>query len=243
MTGTTQTRMSTRKRIGVGVAIAIVALLALGTTAFAAGPGGMRGNKAGHGGMDGNGFGLSAVVTAADAGSQTITLGGLPQQIATVKVTSDVKLVAIQPDGTKKDVAFGDFKVGSLVEISMKRGGKGSTSGTQGQPNVAISELRLVPAGQVMTEGLVVNTGSTLQIIGHGGLKLNVQTSGSPKVTKGQNDAAASVGDIKVGDRIAVHGTQSGDTVTATTIRIFDLSALQRGGMRPGAAPSATPKP
>lgn len=238
----------TRKRMAIGFAIAIVALLVAATAAVAAGPG-MRGNGANrpNGGGGGN-FGPRAVVTAADATNQTLTLGGLPQQIATVKVDANVKLVAIQPDGTTKDAAFGDFKVGSLVEVQFKgnrRGGPGGTQSPpnsgQNMPNITVTQLALVPAGQVRVEGLVISTGGGLQIVDGGGLQLTVTTSGTTKVTKGANTTAA-VTDIKVGDRIGVSGTQNGATIAANTIRIADFSALRQGRMMPGAA-SPTAKP
>lgn len=259
------TRMGTRKRLAIGIAVAIVALLALATTAFAAGPGirgfgpGGRDNAGGPAGNGMRDFGPRAVVTAVDAANQTITLGGLPQQIATVKVDQNVKLVAIQPDGTTKDAAFGDFKAGSLVEVHVNfngfrgrgpgRGqgqpgaGQNTPSAGQGMPSVTVTQLALVPAGQVRVEGLVVSTTGGIQIVDGGGLQLTVSTSGSTKVTKGNSTTAAAVGDIKIGDRIGVSGTQNGATVNATTIRIADLTAFGRNGMKPGAgsSPAASP--
>ncbi|MGI8854874.1 MAG: hypothetical protein ACR2JW_03910 [Thermomicrobiales bacterium] len=263
------TRMGKRKRIAIGIAVAIVALLALATTAIAAGPG-IRGFAAGGSGNT-NGaapkgvqnFGPRAVVTAIDATNQTITLGGLPSQIATVKVDQNVKLVAIQPDGTTKPAAFGDFTVGSLVDVHVTfngdRPGRGKGQpGNNGQgqpstgqapantgqamPNATVTELALAPAGQVRIEGLVTSTTGGIQIIDGGGLQLTVNATGAT-VTKGPGNTAASATDIKVGDRIAVGGTQSGATVNATTIRIADLSALGRRGTKPGTAnaPAGSP--
>jgi hypothetical protein len=252
-----------RKRVTIGIVVAIVALLALATTAIAAGPG-IRGFAAG-GSTAANGaapkgmqnFGPRAVVTAIDATSQTITLGGLPQQIATVKVDQSVKLVAVQPDGTTKDAVFTDFKVGSLVDVHFKfngvrpaRGqgqpGTGQAPANNGQPSTTpkatITELALVTAGQVHVQGLVTSTTGGIQIIDGGGLQLTINATGAT-VTKGQANTAASATDIKVGDRILVGGTQSGATVNATTIRIMDPSALGQRGMKPGAgnAPVASP--
>lgn len=235
-------RMRTRKRLVIGFALAIVALLAIATTAIAAGPG--RFAPAGNGNTNGQGFhGPRAVITAVDASAQTITLGGLPQQVATVKVTSDVTLVALQADGTTKPATFTNFTVGSVVEVGIKGPGRGAgnpggnaspPSGTQGQPNVTVTQLALVPAGQVRVEGLVLSTGSgSFQILEGGGLKLTVQ-AGSAKVTTGNQNTAASLTDVKVGSRVSVSGTQSADTVTATDVRIFDLSNLQGRGNRPG---------
>jgi len=237
--------MGTRKRVAIGFAIAIVALLVAATAAIAAGPG-IRGN--GPKGQPGNGganFGPRAVVTAVDATNQTITLGGLPQQVATVKVDQNVKLVAIQADGTTTPATFDKFTVGSLVEVQFKgnrrAGPQTPPANGQNTPTFTVTQLALVPAGQVRVEGLVVSTSSGIQIVDGGGLQLTVSTSGTTKVTKGSNTAAA-VTDIKVGDRIGVSGTQNGATIAANTIRIVDLSALGRGGMKPGAA-SPTAKP
>lgn len=242
------TQVRTHKRAAIGIAVAIVALLALATTALAAGPGARGFAPGGPGGRDGHGFGPRAVVTAVDTTNQTITLGGVPQQIATVKVDQNVKLVAIQTDGTTKDAAFADFKTGSLVEVHFAFNGRGRGSGQgqpgsgQGQPNVTVTELALVPAGQVRVEGLVISTTGGIQIVSGGGLQLTVNTSGTTKVTKGNDTTAAAVTDIKVGDRIVAGGTQSGATVNATTLRIADVNAHGRDGMKHGAgSPPANP--
>ncbi|GEM_PF-4571533 len=245
----------TRKRvIAIGVIAAIIALLAVATTAFAAGSGGHRGGPAKNDSKDDRGFGPRAIVTAVDTTNQTITLGGVPQPVATIKVDQNVKLVAIQPDGTTKDAAIGDFKTGSLVEVHIQfngRPGRGHGPGQPGNtpsqpstgqnpPNVTVTELALVPAGQVRVEGLVTATGNTLTIVDGGGLQLTINLSSGAKVTKGA--ATASATDIKVGDRIMVTGTQNGATVNADTIRIFDLSMIGQGHMKPGVA-SPTAKP
>jgi hypothetical protein len=257
-----------RKRLIFGIAVAVVALLALATTAIAAGPG-IRGFAPGgssstpgagaKGGQNfGQNFGPRAVVTAVDATNQTITLGGLPQQIAAVKVDQTIQLVATQPDGTTKPAVFTDFNVGSLVDVHFKFNGVRPARG-QGQPGTAqtpvassqakpmatITQLALVTPGQVQVQGLVTSTTGGLQIIDGGGLQLTINT-GSATVTKGQNKTAASATDIKVGDRISVSGTQSGATVNATTIRIADLTAFGQPPMRPGmgkpaASPTTTP--
>lgn len=262
-----------RKRLIIGIIASVVALLTVATTVFAAGFSGRHGFAApgsnnppanassGNNGQTDRGFGPRAIVTAVDTTNQTITLGGLPQQIATVKVDPSVKLAAIQPDGTTKDAAIGDFTTGSLVEVHFKfngRGGRGRGPGqpgnapnqpgsgsaqpSTGQPMVTVTELALVPAGQVRVSGLVTATGGTLTIVDGGGLKLTINTSGNTKVTKGA--AAAAVTDIKVGDRVSVTGTQNGATVTADTLRIFDPSAMKSGvrpGMKPGTGSPAAP--
>ncbi len=254
-----------RKPIAIGIAVAVVALLALATTAIAAGPG-IRGFAAGGSGSTNSAakgdrnFGPRAVVTAVDTTNQTITLGGLPQQIAAVKVDQNVTLVAVQPDGTTKPAAFGDFTVGSLVDVHFTFNGvrpgrgkgqpgtgqapanNGQPSASQGAPNATVTELALVPAGQVHVQGLVTSTTGGIQIIDGGGLQLTINPAGAT-VTKGQGNTAASATDIKVGDRITVGGTQSGATVNATTIRIADLSALGRRGTKPGAANAPTGSP
>lgn len=238
------TRMSRRARALIGIGAALLALIVLATTAIAAGPGGRFGNRGGNGsGGSGDGnFSPEAVVTAVDTGAQTITLAGVPQQIATVKVDANVKLTAIQPDGTSKDAAIGDFKTGSLVRVALnvQRGNRQAGQA----PAATVQGLSLLPAGQARVEGLVTaNNGGTLTIVGMGGLQLTVNTSGA-KVTQGQNNAAANAGDIKVGDRIVASGAQNGTAINATTVRILDLSNLERGGMNPaGARPTGTARP
>lgn len=257
----------TRKRALIGIIVGVVALLTVATTVFAAGSGrhGFIGsadngqaasNQTGNNGPGDRGFGPRAIVTAVDTTNQTITLGGLPQQIATVKIDQNVKLVSIQPDGTTKDAAIGDFKTGSLVEVRFQfngRNGHGrgpgqpntganpsSNGNGQGQPNATVTQLALVPAGQVRIEGLVTATGGTLTVVDGGGLQLTVATTGSTKVTKGT--ATAGIGDIKVGDRVTATGTQNGATVNAGTVRIFDPSAMRQARTNPGTA-SPTAKP
>ncbi len=264
----------TRKRVMIGIVAAIVALVKVATTVFASGFGGRHNfpaptgnnqpsnNQPGNNNQGDRGFGPRAIVTAVDTTKQTISLGGLPQQIATITINQNVKLVAIQPDGTTKTAAIGDFQVGSLVEVHFQfngRGNRGRGNGQpgampnqpgngssqpgnapnqpstgQGQPNVTVTELALVPVGQVRVEGLVTATGSTLTIVDGGGLQLTITPTSGAKVTKGT--ATANVTDIKVGDRITATGTQNGATVNADTLRIFDPSAM-KSGMRPGMKP------
>lgn len=245
----TGNRMRTRTRVAIGLGVAVLALLVLTTTAFAAGPFGrfQAGNgKNGNGNMGNRGFGPEAIVTAVDTTAQTITLAGVPQQIATVKVDSNVKLTAIQPDGTAKDATIADFKTGALVQVQLNiqrpnRGNKGTPPANTGTPpmaNVSVKGLALLPAGTVHVEGLVTaNSNGTVQIVGMGGLQLTVN-AGSAKITKGQNTAATAA-DITVGTRIIATGTQNGTTVNATTVRIIDLSMFGKGGTRPG-KPTAT---
>lgn len=239
-----------KRRLALGAALAIIALLVVATTAFAQGfgPGG-RG-PGGHGPGNGNGqmndnggfHGIRAVVGSVDTGTSTITLAGLPQNISTIKVDSAVKLVTLQADGTTQPAQLGDFKAGALVEVGFARGQKNGNQGSatpapaqgQGRFNVTVNQIALVPANAVRVEGLVLSTSNgAVQISTEGGLRLNVKTDGNTKYTKGQNGAAG-FGDIQVGNRIGVGGAQSGDTITATTIRIADLSQLPQRGMMPG---------
>ncbi len=262
----------TRKRVMIGIVAAIVALLTVATTVFAGGFGGRHGfaaprgnnqpstNQPGNTNRGERGFGPRAIVTAVDTTNQTITLGGVPQQSATVKIDQTVKLVAIQPDGTTKDAAISDFKVGSLVAVHFPfngRGGRAHSAGqpgitpnqpgsgsaqpgttpnqpsnNQGQANVTVTELALVPAGRVHVSGLVTATGSTLTIVDGGGLQLTITPTSGAKVTKGT--ATASVTDIKVGDRITATGTQNGVIVNADMLRIFDPSAMRYGHRHEG---------
>jgi hypothetical protein len=57
-------------------------------------------------------------------------------------------------------------------------------------------------------------------------------------IRKGAATSTASVSDISVGDRVAVQGAVSGDTVTATTI--FDGMFMMRGGPGMGMMGSST---
>jgi hypothetical protein len=243
----TGNRMRTRTRVAIGLGVAILALLVLTTTAFAAGPFGRfqagNGNNSNNGHMGNRGFEPEAIVTAVDTTAQTITLAGVPQQMTTVKVDSNVKLTAIQPDGTSKDATIADFKTGALVrvQLNIQRPNRGNgnngtppaNTGNQPAANVSVKGLALLPAGIVHVEGLVTaNSNGTIQIVGMGGLQLTVN-AGSATITKGQN-AAATANDITVGTRIVATGTQSGTTVNATTVRIVDLSALGKGGPKQG---------
>jgi len=242
--------------LGIGALVAVLALVAFAGSTLAApprgvGPGMMNPGMMGPNGHGMFGRGLRAVVTGVDTGANTITLGGLPTQVSTVKVDNTVKLVTLQADGTTTPAAIGDFKSGSLVRVGFSRGnGNGNAAGMQGTPgagnrfgnggNFAVTELALVPDNIAEVSGLVLaNNNGTYTIASDGGLRLTVKTTGSTTYTKTGNQSAAA-GDIKVGSRIIVSGTQAPDGITANTVRVMDFANFPMGGQMPrGRMPGA----
>jgi len=253
--------------VGISVLVAVLALVAFAGSTLAAPPRGIGAGPMGAGpGMMGPngvgrfGHGIRAVVTGVDTGANTITLAGLPTQVSTVKVDNTVKLVTLQADGTTKPAAIGDFKSGSLVRVGFGRGNgsdgngsnnNGGAAGMTGTPgvgnrggNFAVTELALVPDNIAEVSGLVLaNNNGTYTIASDGGLRLTVKTTGSTTYTKTGNQSA-SAGDIKVGSRIIVSGTQAPDGVTADTVRVMDFSNFPMGGQMPrGRMPGANGTP
>ncbi len=254
---------SGKKRFAIGGIVALFALLIAATAAFAAPPvnqmgpvgqmmaqHGPNGNKGGAGDNNGGpgmfGHGIRAVVTGSDAGASTISLAGLPDTLSPIKIDSTVKLEKRQADGTNATAAIGDFTNGSLVEVRLGRS-KNAPAATTTTPNqrggnVAVTGLVLLPANVVETGGLVVSTGNgSFAIATEGGVRLTIKTDGNTKYTKGKNTAGTAT-DIKVGSRVMVSGTQSGDTITATTVHYGDASMIGQGGMMPnGQRPNGNP--
>lgn len=232
-----------RRGILIGVSVALVALLVLGATAVTAQRNEKRfagGAFAGHAfGMpndapgndkprgpwgDGRGMpGLQGVVTAVDASAKTIILAGIPG-VPTVTADANLKLTAAQADGTTKPAALADFKAGQVVRVHGTIDRSQIPQGQKPDPSkikLTVTEITALPSGVVRGFGLVTAVnGSTFTVQAMGGLTLTVNGSAA-KVTKGRDNAAASAGDIKVGDRISFTGTQQGNAVNATQIGLM----------------------
>ncbi len=191
----------------------------------------------------GFGRGFQAVVTNVNAGANTITLAGVPQQIATVQVNSGVTLQVLNPDGTTRAAAIGDFRTGSLVRIGFGRAQAAAGAATNTPAagvgnriaaNFAVNQLTLVPDNLASVSGLVLaNANGVITVATEGGLRVTVRTAGNTTYTKNNNQAATAA-DVTVGTRISATGTQGNDGITAATVRVFDLSMLPQGNGQGG---------
>lgn len=240
--------------LGLGTLVAVLAFVAFATTSAFAQAGGKPGGAGfgGGGGRDGFG-GFQAVVASVDSGANTITLAGVPQQIGTVQVNANVQLVAQNPDGTTRPAAIGDFRAGSLVRVGFGRGAAGAAGAATTTPGAgnrgiagafAVNRLTLVPDNIASVSGIVLaNNNGVYTVATQGNQRVTVRTQGGTTYTKNRNEAATAA-DVRVGSRIFASGTQAADGVTASTVRVVDLSTLPQGGqggMRPGRGPGMMP--
>jgi len=229
--------------------VTVVTLLAISATAVTAATGKWRfgqhasgdqqfdkmasGNGQGQRGMPG----LEGVVTAIDAGAKKITLAGAPG-VTTVTVDATVALTALQADGTTKPATLGDFTVGRVVRVHGKIDRSKIQPGQRPNPadiTLMVTEITLVPNGDVRGFGLVTAiNGGALTVSEMGNLTV-VVTPASGATIKKMDGMAVAVGDIKVGDRVAFHGTQqSGNAVSASDLRVMAQGSFGRGGFGPG---------
>lgn len=190
----------------------------------------------------GFGHGFQAVVTSVDTGANTITLAGVPQQIATVQVNNGVTLQVLNADGTTRNGAIGDFRSGALVRVGFGRG-QAQTGAATNTPaaganriaaNFAVNRLTLVPDNLATVSGIVTaNANGVITVATEGGLRMAVRTAGNTTYTK-NNNGAATAADVKVGVRVSATGTQGNDGVTAATVRVFDITALPQANGQGG---------
>jgi hypothetical protein len=167
--------------------------------------------------------GLQGVVTAIDANAKTITVAGVPG-VTTVTVDANVKLSARQADGTTKDAAITDFKAGQVVQVRGKVDRSQFQPGQRPDPSkikLTVTELVVDVSGVVRGGGIVTAVnGSSITVSAMGGLMLTVTPTSGAKITKADK-SAGSASDIHVGDHISFQGTQQGNTVSASDIRVM----------------------
>lgn len=199
--------------------------------------------------------GIEGVVTAVDQGAKTITLAGIPG-VTTVTVDANVKLTAIQADGTTKPATLGDFKAGQVVRVHGKIDRGQIQPGQRPNPasiKLTVTEIVLQQSGVVRGFGLVTAvSGNTATIVGMGGLSLTV-TPASGAMLKKADGSTFAMTDVKVGDHLMFGGTQSGNTISASTLRLIPQGSFGPGGFGPGHGgfgpgrggpkPPGTPKP
>lgn len=176
--------------------------------------------------------GLEGIVTAVDGSAKTITLAGVPG-VTTVTIDANVKLTAVQPDGTTKSAALGDFKAGQVVRVHGKIDRGQLQPGQRPNPGnikLIVTEIVLMPSGVVRGFGLVTAVnGNTVTVVGMGGLSLAV-TPASSATLKKLDGSSFAVGDIKVGDHLMFRGTQNGNAISASDIRLIPQGSFRPGG-------------
>jgi hypothetical protein len=176
--------------------------------------------------------GLAGVVTAVDESAKTLTIAGIPG-VTTVTVDANVKLTTMNTDGTTQNAALGDFRAGEVVQVHGKIDRSQFQPGQRPDPTkikLIVTEIVVPPAGIVRGSGIVtVIKGNTITVVGMGNLALNV-TPASGATLKKMDGSTFAVGDIKVGDRLTFRGTQSGDAISASDLRLMPQGSFGKGG-------------
>lgn len=171
---------------------------------------GMMGQKAPH---------VDGVITAIHGTTLTITAdanhGGGTYTInaGSATVTKDGAAATLANFAVGEKVWATGTITGTTVDATMlsNGGGKGFGRGGHGRGHGLMGEVSAV-------------SGSTITLTGRDGTTYTVN-AGSANV---QKMVAGSLSDIAVGDSIGVHGSVSGNTVTATTI-LDDVPAPSQG--------------
>jgi len=207
-------------RVTTAAAVALGLAVGGGAVANAAGTGSTPSTSApgapfGHDGM--HGTPPAAVGTVASVGTNTFTLTGRDGTTVTVDVGSTTTYV--DPAVTSPSLA--DVKVGAHVAVFGTDssntvtatkvaiggpGGPGGRPGFGGTPPAAV--------------GTVASVGTnTFTLTGRDGTTVTVDV-GSTTTYREVGVTSATIADVKVGSHVAVFGTESGSTVTATSVGI-----------------------
>ncbi|MGI8854875.1 MAG: hypothetical protein ACR2JW_03915 [Thermomicrobiales bacterium] len=198
------------------------------TTAQAQAPGQGGPMMQGRGGFPG----LEGVVTAVDQVAKTLTIAGVPG-VTTVTIDANVKLTQTNADGTTQNVALGDFRTGEVVQVHGKIDRSQIQPGQRPDPTkikLTVTEIVVPPAGVARGSGIVTAIkGNTITVVGMGNLTLNV-TPASGATLKKMDGSTFAVGDIKVGDHLTFRGTQSGDAISASDLRLMPQGSFGMGG-------------
>lgn len=163
-------------------------------------------------GMHGKGApGIHGVITQID--TTTITVKGMNGIIYTVD-TSDAEVRKFTEGEGIDPVTLEDLTVGDTISV------RGVINGEQVVASDIMSGDRLMMGGVQGRRG----HGAMGEVTGIDGTTLTIKTLGGDTVTVHAADATVSrvvegsLGDVRVGDRIGVHGTRDGNTVTAKHI-------------------------
>jgi hypothetical protein len=176
--------------------------------------------------------GLEGVVTVVDESAKTLTIAGVPG-VTTVTIDANVKLTMMNADGTTQNVALGDFRAGEVVQVRGKIDRSQFTPGQRPDPTkikLTVTEIVVPPAGIVRGSGIVTAiNGNTFTVVGMGNLTLSV-TPASGATLKKADGSTFAVGDIKVGDHLTFSGTQSGNAISASNLRLMPQGSFGQGG-------------
>jgi hypothetical protein len=176
--------------------------------------------------------GLEGVVTAVDESSKTLTIAGVPG-VTTVTIDANIKLTMTNADGTTQNVALGDFRVGEIVQVHGKIDRSQFTPGQRPDPTkikLTVTEIVVPPAGIVRGSGIVTAiNGNTFTVVEMGNLTLSVTPASGATLNKADGSTFA-VGDIKVGDHLTFSGTQSGNAISASNLRLMPQGSFGQGG-------------
>jgi hypothetical protein len=185
----------------------------------------------GQGGMPG----IQGVVTALDESAKTVTIAGIPG-VTTVTIDANVKLSAIQADGTTRSAALGDFLPGKVIRVHGKIDRGQITPGQRPNPanfKLTVTEI-VLQSGVARGFGLVTAvSGNTVTINEMGGLSLTV-TPGAGATLKKMDGSTFAMSDIKVGDHLIFSGTQSGNAISASSLRLIAQGSFGPGGFGRG---------
>lgn len=180
--------------------------------------------------------GIAGVVTAVDQSAKTITLAGVPS-VTTVTVDASVTLTAEQADGTTKPATLGDFKAGQIVRVHGKIDRGQIQPGQRPNPaniKLTVTEIVLEQSGVVRGFGLVTAvSGNTATVVGMGGLSLAVTPAAGATLKKADGSTFAMT-DVKVGDHLMFSGTQSGNAISASDLRLIPQGSFGPGGFGRG---------
>ena len=207
--------MSGRGRLPVWTAVGVTAAMALGGVSFAAStPGSVPAAPHGPGGP-GRG-GMQGVITAINGGVLTLRRQG-PGGSGTLTVDTSGS-TTFQEGGP-------GAKSGTLTLSQLRVGERIAVQGTLSGSTVSAATVAVQPAPPLSGVITAINGGVlTLQRQGPGGGgTLTVDTSGSTTFQEGGPGATSgtlTLSQLRVGERIAVQGTLSGSTVSATTVAV-----------------------
>jgi Domain of unknown function (DUF5666) len=161
-----------------------------------------NGNRNGNGGLKGNGAVRGPITIRAISGPQ-ISLATDDGWSRTITVTSTT---VITRGG--QAIAVGDLRVGDQIRFRQTRNADGSYAIT------AIAVPTPTAGGEVTAVGP-----SSITVMGRGGATRVITVTDATAYRLGK--AAGSKADVKVGVRVNAQGTLSGDTFTASTVRVL----------------------
>jgi hypothetical protein len=176
--------------------------------------------------------GLEGVVTVVDESAKTLTIAGVPG-VTTVTIDANVKLTMMNADGTTQNVALGDFRAGEVVQVHGTIDRSQFTPGQRPDPTkikLTVTEIVVPPAGVVRGSGIVTAvSGNTFTVVEMGNLTFSVTPAGGATLKK-MDGSTFAIGDVKVGDHLTFTGTQNGNAISASNLRLMPQGSFGQGG-------------